>query len=59
MSIEIIVRPASAISVLKHQSVKPATASDKGAAFEAAMEDLLRQQWGAAHAPWCLLRLNL
>lgn len=27
---------------------KPATASDKGAAFEAAMEDLLRQQWGAA-----------
>ena len=28
MSIEIVVRPASAISVLKHQSVKPATASE-------------------------------
>ena len=28
MSIEIVVRPASAISVLKHQSVKPVTASE-------------------------------
>ena len=27
---------------------KPATAKDKGAAFEAAMDELLRQQWGAA-----------
>jgi hypothetical protein len=36
----------AALSEALHR--KPATAKDKGAAFEAAMDELLRQQWGAA-----------